>query len=491
MNSELTQYLQDSWKAVIDADVDGPNAEPVKIDAGKPLFGQRSLTQRLARTVFFGAAPTIGSAHKGLETQRVFLGTATPGDVPGNFHSALAALADRATYFYSAGGKYWYDLQANISRRAKDQAERLHVEEVYKEIARATRGPGEDPRRRSPASTSAPRTRPTSPTSTRRAWSSCTPSCTHKRGVGDSDAIAFAKSATEHRGAANRTYRNMLVYLAGDRDRIEELERSVREYLGWSEILAKEDDLNLTTSQRNQATERQAKASETTDARLLGAYQWALVPTGQPIEIQATKVEGQATSLAERVSRRLGNDGALTVQHAAAGDPPPARHHRGEAVGGRARHRRRALAAVRRVPVHAAPARPRGARRGPHRARSCCGSRRASRSPTATTRRPGSTAALVLPTDGMTVAVTDATLIVRPERAKAQRAAEVPDRAPAATGAAAAGPEPGAGPQPPSPPSSRQDAVFRQQAPAGRPLRLGLQEARRRGARPARRRRPA
>ena len=54
----------------------------MKIDAGKPLFGQRSLTRRLARTVFFGAAPTIGSAHKGLETPRVFLGTATPGDVP-------------------------------------------------------------------------------------------------------------------------------------------------------------------------------------------------------------------------------------------------------------------------------------------------------------------------------------------------------------------------------------------------------------------------
>ncbi|MDQ3759611.1 MAG: Swt1 family HEPN domain-containing protein, partial [Actinomycetota bacterium] len=136
VNSELTQYLQDSWKAVIDADVDGPNAEPVKIDASKPLFGQRSLTRRLARTVFFGAAPTIGSAHKGLETQRVFLGTATPGDVPGNFHSSLAALADRATYFYSAGGRYWYDLQANISRRAKDQAERLHPDEVYTEIAR-------------------------------------------------------------------------------------------------------------------------------------------------------------------------------------------------------------------------------------------------------------------------------------------------------------------------------------------------------------------
>ena len=322
MNSELTQYLQDSWKAVIDADVDGPNAEPVKIDAGKPLFGQRSLTRRLARTVFFGAAPTIGSAHKGLETQRVFLGTATPGDVPGNFHSALAALADRATYFYSAGGQ-------------------VLVRPAGQHLA-ARQGPGRAAARRGGLRRDRPAPRRARP-KTRGAFAGvhvCPedaadipdidearlvilhPKLTHKRGVSDSDAIAFAKSATEHRGAANRTYRNMLVYLAGDRDRIEELERSVREYLGWSEILAKEDDLNLTTSQRNQATERQAKASETTDARLLGAYQWALVPTGQPIEIQATKVEGQATSLAERVSRRLGNDGALTVQHAA----PAIRH---------------------------------------------------------------------------------------------------------------------------------------------------------------------
>src|SRR5450759_1536176 len=40
------------------------------------------------------------------------------------------------------------------------------------------------------------------------------------------------------------------------------------------------------------------------------------------IELKATKVEGQAASLAERVSRRLGNDGALTVLHAA----PAIRH---------------------------------------------------------------------------------------------------------------------------------------------------------------------
>jgi predicted AAA+ superfamily ATPase len=140
VNAELTQYLQDSWKAIIDADVDGPNSEPARIDKEKPLFGQRALTKRLARTVFFGAAPTIGSAHKGLETQRVFLGTAIPGDVPGNFHAALTQLGDRATYFYSGSGKYWYDLQANITRTAKDQAERLHKEDVWAEIVRRLQG---------------------------------------------------------------------------------------------------------------------------------------------------------------------------------------------------------------------------------------------------------------------------------------------------------------------------------------------------------------
>jgi Swt1-like HEPN/Protein of unknown function (DUF499) len=449
VNAELTQYLQDSWKAVIDADVDGPNSEPAKIDAGKPLFGQRSLTQRLARTVFFGAAPTIGSAHKGLEAQRVFLGTATPGDVPGNFHSALAALADRATYFYSAGGRYWYDLQANISRRAKDQADRLPVQEVYMEIAHRLEGQAKT--RGSFAGLHVcPDDAADIPDTDEARLVILHPRATHKRGVVDSEAMTFAKGATAHRGAANRTYRNMLVYLAGDGDRLEELERSVREYLGWSGILAKEDDLDLTTSQRNQASERKAKASETSDARLLVAYQWALVPTGQPIELHATKVEGQSTSLAERVSRRLGNDGALAVQHAA-----PAIRHQLDTTAAK-------LWADGQVTVGALwrmyaeyPYMPRLRDRavldagltGPQLLWEEEGFALADGYDETTKKYR----ALVLPTDRVTVGVTDTTLIVRPECAKGQRSSKLPaDEAPEGAGAAAGpslGSEHEAGPQ--------------------------------------------
>ena len=386
-------------------------------------------------------------------------------------------------------GRYWYDLQANISRRAKDQAERLHAEEVYKEIARATRRA-----RRRPAETFAgvhvcPEDAADIPDIDEARLVILHPKLTHKRGVGDSDAIAFAKSATEHRGAANRTYRNMLVYLAGDGDRIEELERSVREYLGWSEILAKEDDLNLTTSQRNQATERQAKASET-DRRAAARR----LPVGARPDRAADRDPGDEGRGPGDVAGRARQPPARQRRRARrparrAGDPPPARHDRRQAVGGRAHHRGRALAAVRRVPIHAAAARPRGARRGPHRPAAAVGTGglRARRRLRRGDRR--STARWSCRPTACTVAVTDATLIVRPERAKAQRAAELPaDEARRRTGSGrcdSSGAEPQSGARHAAR-SPRQDAVLREQAPAGRPLRIGLQEARRRGPRPAR-----
>jgi Swt1-like HEPN/Protein of unknown function (DUF499) len=322
VNAELTQYLQDSWKAIIDADVDGPNSEPARIDKEKPLFGQRALTRRLARTVFFGAAPTIapGATHKGIGTQRVFLGTAIPGDVPGNFHAALTQLGDRATHFYAGSGKYWYDLQPNITRTARDQAERLHKEDVWAEIVR---------RLQSQARTRAdfagvhvcPETSGDILDSDEARLVILHPKVAHKRGT-DSAAKDFAQKATEQRGTTNRTNRNMLVYLAADEARLDELDTATRDYLGWTHVLANEADLDLTQNQKNQAAQRQAQANQTVASRLLQTFTWALVPAqpdpSSPFAIRETKVEGQSESLAERVSRRLGNDGDLSTRQAAA-----------------------------------------------------------------------------------------------------------------------------------------------------------------------------
>ena len=429
VNSELTQYLQDSWKAIIDADVDGPHSEPARIDAAKPLFGQRSLTKRLARTVFFGAAPTIGSAHKGIETQRVFLGTAVPGDVPGNFHSALNQLADRATYFYSGSGKYWYDLQANISRRAKDQADRLHKEDVWAEIAKRLADQGRT-RGDFAGVHVCPEDTADIPDTDEARLVVLHPKATHKRNALDSTALVLAQRATENRGTANRVNRNMLVYLAADEDRMAELDSAVRAYLGWSDVLAKQDELDLTQNQKNQAIDKQKQANATVISRLLGAYQWALVPeqpdAGAPFVLKATKAEGQATSLAERVSRRLGNDGALSTQQAAAAirhvlnGPVKALWASGHVAVGdlwkvytayaympRLRDRSVLNAGLLSAPLLWEQD----------------GFALAEGFDDADGRYRG----LVLPSDQSTIAITDVTLIVKPEAATAQREAETAD----------------------------------------------------------------
>lgn len=324
VNQELTQYLQDSWKAIIDADVDGPRSEPARIDKDKPLFGQRSLTKRLARTVFFGSAPTVGpgSSSKGIVTQRVFLGTGIPGDVPGNFHSALNQLQDRATYFYSGSGKYWYDLQPNITRTAKDQAERLHKEDVWAEIVRRlqtqsrTRGDFAGVH-------VCPEDNADIPDVDEARLVILHPKVSHTRKSTDSPAIMFARKATEQRGSASRLHRNMLVYLAADEARLEELDNAVRDYLGWKHVLDNEVDLDLTQNQKNQAAQRRDHADQTVNSRLLQTFIWALVPSSQrdlgaPFVIREVKVEGQSDSLAERASRKLGSDGDLSTQQAAA-----------------------------------------------------------------------------------------------------------------------------------------------------------------------------
>ena len=321
VNSELTQYLEDSWKAVIDADVDGENSEPARIDREKPLLGKSSTTKRLARTVFVGSAPTIGTAQKGIERQRVFLGTAVPGDTIGNFDSALNQLGDRATYFYSGSGKYWYDRQANITRRAKDHAERIPEADVWQAIVERLKDQASS-RGDFARVHVCPEETGDIPDNDEARLVIMHPRFTHKRdrggGAPATSAMEFARKAAEGRGGASRTNRNMVVFLAADSDRMEELERAVRTFLGWSEILKMKDQLDLQPSQQNLAVEKRDEASQTAHARLLGAYQWALVPRGQPIEIGTTKVEGQSASLAERVSRRLSNDGELATQQAAA-----------------------------------------------------------------------------------------------------------------------------------------------------------------------------
>jgi len=158
------------------------------------------------------------------------------------------------------------------------------------------------------------------------------------------------------------------------------------------------------------------------------------------IRAQTTKVEGQVVALAERVSRRLGNDGALTVQQAA----PATRHQLDTTAAKLWAHGPVTVGALWRLYAEY-PYMPRLRDRavldagltGPQLLWEQEGFALADGYDEAGSKYR----AMVLPTDGMTVAVSDATLIVRPERARAQRALDL------AAVRTASGPQSSAGPE--------------------------------------------
>jgi predicted AAA+ superfamily ATPase len=320
--SEMTQYLPDSWKPIIDTDIDGANSTPVRIDKERPLLGGRAMTRRLARAIFIGSAPTLRSAHKGVERQRIWLGAAVPGDTVGNFGSGLDLLSQRATYLYADGARYWYDTQASVTRTAADYADGLREkpEEAWAEITRRLRA--EASYRGGFASVVvAPESSADIQDREEVALVILHPSQTHSRGSQDSEATHFAADAFERRGSAQRANRNMIVFLAPDSKRMDELAESVRHYLAWSYVGTRRVELDLSPQQVTQVETNIARFNEDVTARIAQAYHWALIPEqpdpARPAVITVEKAEGANARLAERVTEKLTRSGLLAGSVAA------------------------------------------------------------------------------------------------------------------------------------------------------------------------------
>ncbi|GGL28051.1 Swt1 family HEPN domain-containing protein [Planomonospora parontospora] len=317
--SELTQYLQDNWKTIIETDIDGETATPVQIDKERPLFGKRALTRRVARTLFFGAAPTLTKPHKGIEQQNIRLGVAIPGDTVGNFGSALQMLADRATFLYVDNARYWYDTQASVTRTARDYAERLHKEEVWLQIVTRLRAKELKSRGDFSAVHVTDESSDVPDTGDARLII-LHPSVVHSRKDANSSARVLAQQILDRKSTAQRINRNMLVFLAGDAKRMEELSEAVREYCAWEHISSREKELDLTNQQRDQVKTRLANADQAVELRLRETYYWAFVPVQAPgghITWQEERADGGKERLAERVSAKLQQADALRVIQAA------------------------------------------------------------------------------------------------------------------------------------------------------------------------------
>ncbi len=313
---ELTRYLEDQWVPVLEKDVDGPNSLPLSLDRDNPNLGRYSACRRVSRTIYMGSAPTLRAAHKGIDDRQVKLGCVQPGEAVATFGDALRRLTDSATYLYVDGKRYWYSTQPTVTRLADDRAGQLSDDQISDEIIKRLR---EEARTRADFSK----------------VHACVPSSDipdekdarlvilgpefpySKSGNGSSAARREAAAIIESRGTSPRNYRNALVFLAGDTNRLRELEQSVRQYLAWSSISDDHVTLNLDEFQKRQAETKKKNANEAVDLRISEAYQWLLVP-GQAdpkgdVAWTDLKLQGQE-SLATRAAKKLKNEESLLVQ---------------------------------------------------------------------------------------------------------------------------------------------------------------------------------
>ncbi|MBK8877301.1 MAG: DUF499 domain-containing protein [Haliscomenobacter sp.] len=278
IQSELMRYLAPPWSAVIAKDVDGIHSLPKQLDSELPNIGRYSGTRRVARTLFFGTAPTFDAANKGIDEQRIKLGSILPGETVPTFSDALRHLIDKGTYVYAANKTYWYSTQNNVNRTAEERASHVREDKVEEEIISLLT------QQLTPSGNQIRRIHFMPQTSNDVSDDMDMKLVVlgikhaHISRDGNSPAFQKAKEILSTRGASQRLYRNTLIFLAPDRTRLEELKQAVKSFLAWKSIVDDKVALNLDAYQSNQAEGKRKSGLDTIKLRLPETFVWILTP---------------------------------------------------------------------------------------------------------------------------------------------------------------------------------------------------------------------
>jgi predicted AAA+ superfamily ATPase len=308
VRDELTRYLPDQWKPIIEKDVDGPSALPLRIDGEVPNLGRFSAARRVARTVYLGSAPMTSAANRGIEDRHIKLGCVIPGETPAVFGDALRRLASAATYLYQDGNRYWYSTQPTVTKLAEDRAEQLRrdPDKAAKEIEdrlRADLRQMGDFVRVHPV----PESGGDVPDDMDARLVVLRTEHTYSRDAANK-ATAAAEAILQSRGNAPRLFQNTLTFLAADEARLVDLDESVCRYLAWKSILAEKRELNLDPHQETQAENQLRSADGAVNARIPETYQWLLVPVqttpSSSVTWEVLRLTGQEP-LALRASKKM------------------------------------------------------------------------------------------------------------------------------------------------------------------------------------------
>jgi predicted AAA+ superfamily ATPase len=321
VRNKSIHYLPQGWEPVLEREVDGSRSAPHRIDGDDTRFGSVHAAHRAMRTIFLGSAPsTRDQVVKGIQVERILLGSVQPGQTVGVFEDVLKRLRDRLHYLYSDQDRFWLDTKPNLRREMesrKDNIDKLALNDELKRRVNSVFGRNTifagvhvftnsvdvpDDYGVGPRLVVLP------------------PSDSYTK-VGGGSAIAAAEKILATRGDQPRQKRNRLIFLSADFDVVGRLRDAGRTYLAWQEIVADINDgkLNLDLFQANLAKRNTATSESNLKQMVRETYKWLVCPmqfkaTDKTIDWEAVSVSTNAPNLLQEIENRLREEEWVTSE---------------------------------------------------------------------------------------------------------------------------------------------------------------------------------
>lgn len=291
VRNKSVHYLPNGWEPVIEKEVDGDRSEPHSIDGKDTRFGSINAACRTARTIFLGSAPSNSAqAVRGINVERILLGSSIPGQVPGTYQDVIKRLRDRLTYLYGEKDSYWFDTRPNLRREMESRKANLDEKNdvmpclqsrVSQSFARSSNFAGIH------VFTSSADIPDEYGNGIRLV---VLPPHAAFRKQSESMAIDAATEILEKRGDAPRLKQNRLIFLAPDMDAVPRLKDQIRTFMAWSSIVAdaKEARIGLSVFEVKQAENAKADAEQHIRHLIRETYRWLLCPAQEMIRGKMT-----------------------------------------------------------------------------------------------------------------------------------------------------------------------------------------------------------
>ena len=327
VHDELIRYLPQNWNAIVDSEIDGPNAEAVRLDSTSARFANVMAARRVARTIFLATAPgTREQRIRGIDETRIRLGVALPGEQLAVFDDAVQKLKATLSYLYSndMGNLLWFDNRPTLRKLVADQEQRIHADDIEAEIERRLH-------KWKGVSGLALRTLPKESADVPDDDSAVSLvllplSAVHERLKEtyeqehiQTEATVAAGTILDARGSAGRIHKNMLVFLAPDRKKLAHLQKTVRRYLAWRMVQGEAVARNLDANQLRETKNSIEQVDRDVRMKLSQTYAWILSPYIEPDNLRTVLWDVSEISCTEgdnvkAAKKRLVEDTSL-IEH--------------------------------------------------------------------------------------------------------------------------------------------------------------------------------